>query len=248
MGRSAVPLAGLDGSDLLRAWEAMAAVDPMRRGAAVLDAVLTDLPAPAEALPVGSCDTLLLALRVGTFGAPLSGVTTCPVCETDIDLDIDAAQILASLPAVEAVELSPDPVTRGDCVVRYRPATVADLSACTGRPDASERILARCITSATVDGSPVDVDELPLDVLDAVADAIAAADQAADLRLRASCPSCGEEHSTRLDVTEFFGAEITAAATALLLEVDELATRYGWSEAQILALSPTRRRTYLELR
>ena len=72
-----------------------------------------------------------------------------------------------------------------------------------------ERILARCVTEASRDGAPVDAADLPPDVLDAVADAIAAADQAADLRLRASCPSCGEEHATRLDVAGFFLAELT---------------------------------------
>lgn len=248
MGRSAVPLAGLDGSELLRAWEAISVVDPVRRSAAVLDAVLTDLPTPAESLPVGSCDTLLLALRVGTFGAPLSGVTSCPSCEADIDLDVDAADILASLPAVDAAPAEPDPVRHGEYTVRFRPASTADLVACAWRDDADEQILARCITDARRGDEPMPIDALPADVLDAVADALAAADEAADLRLRASCPACGDEHATRLDIAEFFVAELTAAATALLVEVDELASRYGWSEAEILALSPTRRRGYLELR
>jgi hypothetical protein len=248
MGRSAVPLAGLDGPELLRAWEAAAGVAPVRRAAAVLDAVLEDLPVAAELLPVGSCDTLLLALRVGTFGAQLSGVTSCPACGTEADLDVDVDAILASLPAVDSVDTEPDPLAHGDFVVRYRLPTTSDLVACADHPDAALRILTRCITSATLAGTDADPDELPGEVLTAVADAIAAGDRAADLRLRVECPACGAEHAARLDVAEFFVTEITAAARTLLAEVDEIASRYGWSEAEILALSPTRRRMYLELR
>ena len=248
MGRSAGPLAGLDGAELLRAWEAASAVAPVRRAAAVLGTVLTDLPIDADLLPIGSCDTLLLALRVGTFGGQLSGVTSCPSCGAEVDLDVDAAAILASLPAVEAVGLEPDPVQHGDHVVRFRLPTTADLAACAGSGGAAERILARCITCAARSGVAVDTDALPTDVVAAVANAVAAADRPADLRLRTQCPACGAEHSARLDIADFFVAELTAAAQALLVEVDELASRYGWSEAEILALSPTRRRTYLELR
>lgn len=248
MGRSAGPLAGLDGDELLRAWEAAVAVPPVRRGAAVLNAVLTDLPIDAELLPIGSCDTLLLALRVGTFGTRLSGVTSCPKCGADVDLDVDAAAILASLPAVDSIDPEPDPVHHGDWVVRFRFPTTADLAACADDEDAAERVLARCTTSITHAGIPVHADAMPADIVATVTDALAVADWAVDLRLRAECPACAAEHSSRLDVSEFFIAELSAAAQTLLVEIDELAGRYGWSEAEILALTPSRRRTYLELR
>jgi hypothetical protein len=248
MGRSAGPLAGLDGPELLRAWEAASRVAPVRRAAAVLDAVLEDLPFTAELLPVGSCDTLMLALRIGTFGGWLSGVTSCPSCGAEADLDVDVAAILARLPAVDPADSEADPVQHGDHVVWYRLPTTADLVACADHPDAAMRVMARCITGATLAGEDADPADLPADVLAAVADAMAAGDQAADLRLRTECPACGDEHAARLDIAGFFVNEITAAALTLLAEVDELASRYGWSEPEILALSPTRRRTYLELR
>ena len=42
-------------------------------------------------------------------------------------------------------------------------------------------------------------------------------------------------------------AGASARAGALLHEVHRLASAYGWSEAQILALSPARRAQYLAL-
>ena len=42
-------------------------------------------------------------------------------------------------------------------------------------------------------------------------------------------------------------AEISARAQHLLREVHLLASAYGWSEQQILELSPTRRASYLRM-
>jgi hypothetical protein len=58
--------------------------------------------------------------------------------------------------------------------------------------------------------------------------------------------ACGHE-TTQLDTAALLWDEITARAGALLHEVHRLASAYGWSEAQILALSPARRARYLAL-
>jgi hypothetical protein len=50
-----------------------------------------------------------------------------------------------------------------------------------------------------------------------------------------------------MDVAAFVWAEIESEARRLLLEVDVLARRYGWSERDILDMSPIRRYQYLEL-
>jgi hypothetical protein len=42
-------------------------------------------------------------------------------------------------------------------------------------------------------------------------------------------------------------AELQARATALLADVHVLASAYGWTEPQVLSLSPERRAAYLEL-
>jgi hypothetical protein len=45
----------------------------------------------------------------------------------------------------------------------------------------------------------------------------------------------------------FFWKEINHWANRILREVHLLASTYGWSEADILALTPTRRQWYLAL-
>jgi hypothetical protein len=242
------PLAGLDGEEILRAWEAVAVADPLGRCAAVLREVLTDLPVDADALPVGRCDTLLLALQVGTFGQPLSGVSSCPACDADVDVDIDLAAVLASLPPVETAYAQEYVLGHGDYAVRYRLPTTADLLAASDADDPAARITARCVSSIQQHDTEIAIADAPAEVLADISEQMAAADPAADIRLRVSCPECDTTWSARLDIAAIFHTELTGAAWQLINEIDALASRYGWSEQQILALSPTRRRTYLELR
>ncbi|MGH8445497.1 MAG: hypothetical protein ACREVL_09520, partial [Solimonas sp.] len=50
-----------------------------------------------------------------------------------------------------------------------------------------------------------------------------------------------------IDIAEALWQELRSRAEKILLEVDALASAYGWSEEQVLALSPVRRAAYLQL-
>jgi hypothetical protein len=78
-------------------------------------------------------------------------------------------------------------------------------------------------------------------------DALAEADPQADIELALACPACGQVSRHEFDVLAFFWSELQAWARNLLLEVHALAQAYGWTEPQVLALSPRRRRLYLEI-
>ncbi|MFE6990250.1 hypothetical protein ACFVFN_19020, partial [Streptomyces pharetrae] len=80
-----------------------------------------------------------------------------------------------------------------------------------------------------------------------IAEAAEAADPAADVTLNVACPECGRATRAELDIASYLWTELDAWARDLLLDVHLLATAYGWSEPEILALSPLRRRYYLEL-
>jgi len=72
-------------------------------------------------------------------------------------------------------------------------------------------------------------------------------DPQADLQLAMVCPQCAHRWTTTFDIASFFWTELNAWALRLLREVHTLASVYGWSEAEILDLSPTRRKAYLEM-
>jgi hypothetical protein len=62
-----------------------------------------------------------------------------------------------------------------------------------------------------------------------------------------TCPECGAQWSAPMDCGDVLWSELQVRAERLLLDVDALARAYGWSESQVLALSPTRRAAYLQL-
>ena len=66
-------------------------------------------------------------------------------------------------------------------------------------------------------------------------------------RVRASCPECGADVGAPLDVGALLWDRVARAAGEALHEVAELAAAFGWSEADVLGLTPLRRRAYLEL-
>jgi hypothetical protein len=243
VGTAAVPRA-LDPASLLRAWEAGAGCVPALRGYALLAGAETDLPAPIERLPYGACETLLLALRVGTFGREVSAVAACPVCGQDSDIEFDALDLLDTLPAVDAERTGPETLEAEGATVVFRLPSPADLAGLADKPvsEARGQLLDRCVLTVDPPGAPLS-DALAA----AVSERMAAADPAADLRLRVVCSACGDGWLAPWDIGGFVWAEVDAAARTLVLEVDSLASRYGWCEADILAMSAPRRRTYLDL-
>jgi hypothetical protein len=59
------------------------------------------------------------------------------------------------------------------------------------------------------------------------------------------CPECGRRWEVVFDIGGFLWAEINDWAEHTLRTVHSLAEAYGWSEREILNLSPLRRQLYL---
>ena len=75
----------------------------------------------------------------------------------------------------------------------------------------------------------------------------AALDPAAALSFAVDCPACACQWDAAFDPARSLWSFVQSRAEQTLLDVDALARRYGWNEAEVLALSPTRRRAYLQL-
>jgi hypothetical protein len=113
--------------------------------------------------------------------------------------------------------------------------------------DARETLLLRCITAARHDGKAVDPRTVPQEVLTNVIDEMAQADPMADMQVELACAACGHSWSVALDIGGYLWSEVEDWAKRLLLEIHALASAYGWRESDILALSPNRRRSYLDM-
>jgi len=237
----------LSAAELLEAFEQGQALPPAHRALALLAAACPETgPEVLARLSIGRRDALLMTLREWTFGPQLELQAACPGCATRLEAGVRLEEL--RLPEVECPEALS--LAEGEYRVRFRLPDSLDLVAIAGCGSAAagrELLLERCVLSAERAREPVATGGLPEEVRAAVARAMGDADPQADTRLALSCPSCGQPWEAIFDVAWFFWSELQAWAWRTLRQVHTLASAYGWSEAEILALSPWRRQCYLDM-
>lgn len=237
---------GLPASQLLDLWEQGEQASAIDRAVMLACAASRTGAADVADLPLGERDARLLELHAQLSERGLEATAECPACAERVEFAVDADALLAGAPAAAP----PAPVEADGIVVQWRPPSSRDLAAATvgGSPDATlALLLERCVESASGPDGAVAAEALPPAAREAVAEAMAAADPLAELRLNLSCPACGHTFMTDLDVAEFAWTELRNHARRLLREIDVLARAYGWTEPQVLALGARRRAAYLEL-
>lgn len=248
-------MGALSSSSLLDAWEQGLVLEPLGRGRLLLRAALPELNEEAAGhLTVGQRDEALLSLRESLFGSHVIASATCPSCRELLDLEFELNEIRISgndAPATgQAAGREVLSLPFGSVVVRYRVPTLDDLTAASNTDEVEDfrrALIERCVVSVRRGGTEVHVADASDSVLEAVAEAMAAADPQADVELTLSCAACGDTWMGTFDIGSFLWSELDAWARRLVEEVHALATAYGWRESDIVAMSPRRRRLYLEL-
>jgi hypothetical protein len=234
-------VAALTEAGLLAAWEAGLGQNRVRRALALATAGGAD-PSLVVDLGIGRREAYVLALRESCFGAAFPCAVTCPSCAVELELELTVEDVRAE-PSASHGRATADGID-----VEFRLITSRDLLAVLpGTPDARRELLGRCVTSATKGGLAMRTDELSDRVLDAIAAELSAVDPQADVLLDLDCADCGHTWRLPFDITAYLWGEMDAYARRLLHEVHALAGAYGWSEDEVLAVSPARRQCYLEM-
>jgi hypothetical protein len=231
--------------EALGVWERGQGQNQAERGLALLALAQTASPGHALAdVSIGARDAALVALREAMFGTRLDGCVNCPQCGETMEFDFNADAILVPPPETETVSVRVD-----GYALTLRAVTSRDLLALGERPapDARLALLSRCVVDASHDGAAAEIATLPAPVLDAAAQALSDADPQADVRLAMACANCGYAWKATFDILSYLWTELDAWARRALHDVHTLARFYGWREADILAMSPLRRKFYLDM-
>lgn len=235
-------------SDLLDAWERAMPERPVGRALALLAAASGVGAEELAELSLGERDRLLFALRERLFGTRLSSLATCPSCAETVELACSTGDLaVASDELGQPTDAAALRLVALDHEILYRRLTSADLLALPPDDDlesARRRLIDRCMLSATRAGAPLGAEDLPAEVRDAMEEAMALADEQADVQINLTCPACGAARQAAFDIAGYLWKEIEAWAERILAEVDKLASRYGWSESAILSMSAWRRQMY----
>ncbi|MGH3796780.1 MAG: hypothetical protein ACRDSP_18035 [Pseudonocardiaceae bacterium] len=236
-----IGVAALTETGLLATWEAGLGQGPTQR-ALILAAAGGAEPSSVADLSIGRRAEFMLALRESCFGTTFPCAVTCPACGEELELELTIDDVRAAAPQ------DGTRITSGDLDVEFRLLTSRDLLAVQpAAPDARRRLLHRCVLTAEQRGQQVPVGELPDEVLDALTTALSTRDPQADVLLALDCAVCGQQWSSPFDIAAYLWTELGTYVRRLLHDVHALASVYGWSEDEVLAVSPARRQCYLEM-
>jgi hypothetical protein len=185
--------------------------------------------------PLGLRDARLLALRRAWFGPHFDAVQACPACQTlmSVSLDLRTIEAPVSTHVPEVLQVAGQ---------RFRRPTTRDLAAISASHDLQEarsRLLNRLAIDAPPEGG------WTVDQVDAVEAAMDHADPLAHLTIAMQCAHCGHPWQAPLDIAAVLWDELAAQAQAVVQDVHLLASAFGWSERDILAMPPARRQLYL---
>ena len=237
----------LNAADILSIWEQGLNRPLLERTLILLIAAFPEMnPDTICELSIGSRDTCLLLVRQRLFGSRLVNNAVCPQCAGRIEWEQDIADIVvetANHPAAHQFSLE-----RDDYRLCFRLPNSIDMAELEGSNSAAvalQKLLGRCILSAEHAGTNCDIDELPESVIQALNQRIEELDPQAEIRINLTCPECSHRWEVFIDIAGFLWAEINEWAERMLQTIHKLARAYGWSEREILALSPVRRQLYL---
>lgn len=232
---------------LLHAWELGVSQKATTRALLLLAAAQPGAtPAELAATGIGQRDALLLDLRAELFGAVCQCVANCAHCDERIEFEFP-------LDGIRSGFISDAATFEAEAVgyrATFRLPCSADLIAISDAPDrasAERDLLSRCLlTMAACDGGDQSPAELPPELVAAIDRRMGEVDSQSRVDLDVTCAVCGLSSRANFDIVTHLWTEIDAWAQGQLREVHTLATAYGWSEEQILALGPARRRAYLD--
>jgi hypothetical protein len=240
----------LSASEMIAIWERGAAQHPVDRALTLLEACCGEPRERLAQASIGQRDALLLLVHQQLFGDVLQAFAECPQCRERLEYSLSTREIAARSQTGGIDSESHLSFVDGGMQVQLRLPNSFDLGAVAASTDmaTARRLLAeRCVIEMTRERKTVPVSELTDSAVDRIAAHLASADPQADVVIDLTCAACRHAWQVILEIESFLWIKISSLAKRLLRDVHALARAYGWSEQEILSLSPLRRHAYLEM-
>lgn len=235
---------------MLEVWENGLRQDPVCRALGLLKVVYPERSAESLGeLSIGERDARLFEARQLLFGPRITSTAPCPRCSERLEWESEVADLCAD-PTIGPSSTGLSVAVDG-CRFRLRLPNSNDLSAVLSQQDAvarHTRLLERCLLEATTStGESLPREQFPEGAFQSMVQEMERAAPQSQLEMDLTCPACGHRWQALFDIVSFLWAEINNWAERTLRAVHLLARAYGWREADILAMSATRRQIYLEM-
>lgn len=189
---------------------------------------------------------LLGVLQRAEAGEQLKRTLHCTSanCGQRFEIDLPYAALTSSAPADGAPDAEPSIELQrsGGQPLRLRLPTGEDLRQWrSAKPADREQALQAMLATLCSAGTPT------LQDAQQAALALAEADPLVAFTVWCSCPACGAQAEHEIDLEGLALQRLAARQHALLRDVHQLASRYGWTEREVLEVAPARRAHYIAL-
>jgi hypothetical protein len=231
-------MCALSSSETLTLWERGARCHPLDRGLLALSFADRSAGESLADWPLGRRNRALLELHEAWFGPRLEAWAACPQCGEKVEFELNVQDLTA--PQADATQQATVAVDEQI----FRLPTSRDLARAAksnSEREAAIQLLELCRIGGVEPSGWTD------EAVEKAGESLALADPMAETRVALACTACDHQWNDSIDVASFIWAELEARARRLLWEVHSLATAYGWSESETLALSAPRRALYLEM-
>ncbi len=241
----------LKAEELLQVWEHGLNQPLLQRGLLLLAAANPKWsPDTLLMLSIGQRDSQLFLLRERLFGKELQNSAVCPHCDARIEWQNQTTDLLVDrtehptegTPKNFEVQFSLD-----DDIyqVQFRLPNNHDLSSALHTTNSQMDLLSRCIFAIEKNDHNLPQHQWSEAVLEKIESEMQRLDPQADIGIHLNCPECAHQWRVTFDINSFLWTELSHWAEQLLVTIYKLAAAYGWSEREILQLSPMRRQFYL---
>jgi hypothetical protein len=228
----------LSNSETLTLWERGTGCHSLDRGLLALTFACRSAGESVADWPLGRRNRALLELHAEWFSAHLEAWATCPQCGEKVEFELNVRELTAPQPdgkqqATVAVD---------EQIFRFPTSRdLAQVAESSSEREAVIRLLELCRIGGAASSGWTE------EIIEKVGESLATGDPMAETRVALTCPACDHEWSDSIDLASFIWAELEARARRLMWDVHSLASAYGWSESETLALSPARRAMYVEM-
>lgn len=234
----------LSQADCLTLWERGLALHPLDQGLLAIRVAFPEYAGESSAdWPLGRRNRALAQLRCACFGPRLRGWTACEQCGEKLEFDVDGEAIADGVIADVQTRIE----WQGSS---FRLPTSRDLARLASEEDgarAATSLLRQCLLTAAGEQSTLERSGWSEAQLEEIGERMADADPLAEILLHFDCPVCNASFDQALELAGFLWSELEGRAKLLMRDVHVLASAYGWSEGEILTLSPARRNFYLDM-
>ena len=215
--------AALSDARLIALFDAVERLPPVAQAQRLAAAVLPK-DADVMSLTLGDRDRLLWAFKASRFGRRAVAHFECEACAEAVSFAIPNGFEVPDAVTDKAM------VRHDDRDWHLRPPRLSDVQ--TGQFET-----AICADAPWEDAT----------FRAAAAQALDDADPGMDVVFEVACADCGHVNPRGLDVAAFVMSDLNSLAARIFADVAILARAFGWSEADVLQLSPARRARYVEM-